>query len=73
MNIRTYKRGLTTFVNSRAFENEDVVEEMLENRFEFLQQQNVCGAIRYSLYDSSFRKWLSKQVYVKTFANVQLS
>ncbi|MEH2331061.1 ATP-binding protein [Nostoc sp.] len=38
------------------------VEEVLENWREFLTLQQIDGEIRYSLYHSSFRDFLSKQV-----------
>ncbi|MEH2366082.1 AAA family ATPase [Nostoc sp.] len=38
------------------------VEEVLENWREFLTLQEIDGEIRYSLYHSSFRDFLSKQV-----------
>ncbi|MEC4812543.1 MAG: ATP-binding protein [Scytonema sp. PMC 1069.18] len=43
-------------------EDEYNVEEVLENWFEFLQQQEVDGEVRYSLYHSSFRLWLVQQI-----------
>jgi hypothetical protein len=38
------------------------VEEVLENWFEFLHQQQIAGAEYYRFYHSSFRKWLAKKI-----------
>ncbi|MBD1902693.1 ATP-binding protein [Trichocoleus sp. DQ-A3] len=43
-------------------EDEYEVEEVLENWIEFLQQQQIGGATCYSLYHSSFRNWLGKEL-----------
>jgi hypothetical protein len=43
-------------------EDEYDVEAVLENWIEFLQQQQIDGEIRYSLYHSSFRDWLGQQL-----------
>ncbi len=43
-------------------EDEYEVEAVLENWFEFLQQQQIEGETLYSLYHSSFHDWLSKQL-----------
>ncbi|HEY9800775.1 MAG TPA: hypothetical protein V6D25_10490 [Leptolyngbyaceae cyanobacterium] len=43
-------------------EDEYEVEEVLENWYEFLQRQQVDGETYYSLYHSSFRLWLAKQI-----------
>jgi hypothetical protein len=43
-------------------EDEYEVEEVLENWIEFLQQQPIDGETRYSLYHSSFRYWLGRQL-----------
>lgn len=38
------------------------VEAVLENWIEFLQQEQIDGEIRYSLYHSSFRDWLGQHL-----------
>ncbi len=38
------------------------VEAVLENWIEFLQQEQIDGETRYSLYHSSFRDWLGQQL-----------
>ncbi|MCC5634875.1 hypothetical protein LC593_03230 [Nostoc sp. CHAB 5844] len=38
------------------------VEEVLENWFEFLHQQELAGEKYYNFYHSSFRKWLAKKI-----------
>src|ERR671933_2942095 len=43
-------------------EDEYEVEEVLENWIEFLQQQRIDGETCYSLYHSSFRDWLGRQL-----------
>lgn len=43
-------------------EDEYEVEQVLENWIEFLLRQPIDGEIRYSLYHSSFRQWLGKQL-----------
>jgi hypothetical protein len=43
-------------------EDEYDVEAVLENWIEFLQQEQIDGEIRYSLYHSSFRDWLGQQL-----------
>ncbi|AKG20699.1 AAA family ATPase [Calothrix sp. 336/3] len=43
-------------------EDEYDVEEVLENWFEFLQQQKVNGETRYSLYHSNFANWLTEKI-----------
>jgi hypothetical protein len=43
-------------------EDEYDVEAVLENWIEFLQQEQIDGEIRYSLYHSSFRDWLRQQL-----------
>ena len=43
-------------------EDEYDVEEVLENWIEFLQQEQIDGETRYSLYHSSFRDWLGQQL-----------
>ncbi|MBA3921534.1 MAG: hypothetical protein H0X31_07475 [Nostocaceae cyanobacterium] len=41
-------------------EDEYEIEEVLENWFEFLQQQRIGEEIHYSFYHSSFGNWLAK-------------
>jgi hypothetical protein len=43
-------------------EDEYDVEVVLENWIEFLQQEQIDGETRYSLYHSSFRDWLGQQL-----------
>jgi hypothetical protein len=43
-------------------EDEYEVEAVLENWIEFLLQQPIDGETRYSLYHSSFRDWLGRQL-----------
>jgi hypothetical protein len=43
-------------------EDEYDVEAVLENWIEFLQQEQIDGETRYSLYHSSFRDWLGQQL-----------
>jgi hypothetical protein len=52
-----------TLIAQMIDEDEYEVEEVLENWIEFLQQQRIEGEICYSLYHSSFRDWLGRQVY----------
>lgn len=49
------------------------VEEVLENWREFLILQEIDGEIRYSLYHSSFRDFLSKEILVRLYTVSQLS
>ncbi|MEH2293553.1 AAA family ATPase [Nostoc sp.] len=77
LNSPTFERKLKSFVLSVLVQvssplsaeiiasaidaNEYDVEEVLENWREFLILQEIDGEIRYSLYHSSFRDFLSKQ------------
>ncbi|WP_414568283.1 ATP-binding protein [Nostoc sp. CCY 9925] len=49
--------GIANIINTDEYE----VEEVLENWLEFLHQEQIDGAIYYSLYHSSFRHWLGTQ------------
>ncbi|MEH2452751.1 AAA family ATPase [Nostoc sp.] len=77
LNLPTFERKLKSFVLSVLVQvssplsaeviasaidaDEYDVEEVLENWREFLTLQEIDGEIRYSLYHSSFRDFLSKQ------------
>ncbi|MDZ8023767.1 MAG: ATP-binding protein [Nostoc sp. DedQUE11] len=49
--------AIANIINTDEYE----VEEVLENWLEFLHQEQIDGAIYYSLYHSSFRHWLGTQ------------
>ncbi|WP_392476242.1 ATP-binding protein [Nostoc sp. C110] len=51
-----------------AIKNVDVfdIQEVLDNWFEFLQQQRIGKETRYSLYHPRFRDWLGKQIGVES-------
>lgn len=48
----------------RQITNGDVfdIQEVLDNWFEFLQQQRICKETRYSFYHPHFRDWLAEQI-----------
>ncbi|QHG17633.1 ATP-binding protein [Nostoc sp. ATCC 53789] len=49
--------AIANIINTDEYE----VEEVLESWLEFLHQEQIDGAIHYSLYHSSFRHWLGTQ------------
>ncbi|MDZ8109137.1 MAG: ATP-binding protein [Nostoc sp. DedQUE12a] len=51
--------AIANIINTDEYE----VEEVLESWLEFLHQEQIDGAIYYSLYHSSFRHWLGTQKY----------
>ena len=51
-----------TLIAQMINEDEYEEEEVLENWIEFLQQEQIDGETRYSLYHSSFRDWLGQQL-----------
>ena len=49
---------ITQITNADVFD----IQEVLDNWFEFLQQQRIGKETRYSLYHPHFRDWLAKQI-----------
>ncbi|HEY9637702.1 MAG TPA: hypothetical protein V6D14_30190 [Coleofasciculaceae cyanobacterium] len=57
------KEGISAQLIAEMIDQDEYdVEAVLENWIEFLQQEQIDGETRYSLYHSSFRDWLGQQL-----------